>query len=68
VEHFIHLRALLERLQHYGLVINGSNKCVFSQTSAGFLSHKVFIKGTLLLNSYVAVILDFVWLLTVKHL
>jgi hypothetical protein len=66
-EHVVHLRQLFERLQQFGLVINGE-KCIFGQSSVEFLGHKVSAKGALPLQGNVKAILDFPQPQSVKQL
>jgi hypothetical protein len=66
-EHVVHLRQLFERLQQFGLVINGE-KCIFGQSSVEFLGHQVSAKGALPLQGNVKAILDFPQPQSVKQL
>ena len=66
-EHLVHLRLLFERLQQFGLVINGE-KCVFGQSSVDFLGHRVSSRGALPLSTHVSAILEFPRPQTVKQL
>ena len=57
-EHNQHLRAVLERLDVHGLVIN-REKCVFAATSVDYLGHHVTGEGIRPMETRVAAILDF---------
>ena len=66
-EHVQHLKAVLERLQQHGLVINGE-KCVFSQPGVENLGHVVSACGLSPLPERVAAICAFLLPGTVKQL
>jgi hypothetical protein len=66
-EHLVHLRQLFERLQQFGLVINGE-KCIFGQSSVEFLGHQVTARGALPLQGNVKAILKFPQPQSVKQL
>jgi len=66
-DHVLHLRAVLERLQQHGLVLNGE-KCVLGATRVEYLGHLVTASGIRPLPARVAAIKDFPKPSTVKEL
>ena len=58
VEHRNHLKAVLQRLQHHGLVLN-REKCVFSAPGVEYLGHWVSAEGIRPLAARVSAILNF---------
>jgi hypothetical protein len=66
-EHLRHLRALFQRLQTAGLVIN-QEKCVFGVTEVEFLGHHVTAAGVSPIASRVAAIQQHPEIATVKEL
>ncbi|GFT00036.1 putative gag-pol protein [Nephila pilipes] len=57
-EHKTHVRAVFQKLQHYGLTINTS-KCVFGVSEISFLGHLVTQQGTKPLPDKVEPILNY---------
>ena len=57
-EHREHLRAVLQRLEEHGLVLN-KEKCVFGASSVDYLGHVVSAEGIQPLQARVAAIQDF---------
>lgn len=66
-EHRIHFRAVLEKLNEYGLTVNVS-KCVFGVSEISFLGHLITNKGTKPLPDKVEPILNYPQPKTVKEL
>lgn len=65
--HMEHLRAVLQRLQSAGLVLN-IDKCVFAQPTVDFLGHRLSAAGSFPLQDKVAAILKHPAPNTVKEL
>ena len=57
-EHYHHLRAVLQRLSEYGIIVNPA-KCVFGVSELEFLGHRVSSKGVQPLPEKVEVINSF---------
>ncbi len=57
-EHLVHLRALFERLDEYGIVIN-VDKCIFGQKEVKFLGYLINEFGTKPLDSKVVSMLNY---------
>lgn len=66
-EHKVHVRAVLEKLNQYGLTINTS-KCIFGVPEISFLGHLVSQNGTQPLPDKVAPIVDYPQPKTIKEL
>ncbi|GFT73857.1 retrovirus-related Pol polyprotein from transposon 17.6 [Nephila pilipes] len=66
-EHKTHVRAVFQKLQHYGLTINTS-KCVFGVSEISFLGHLVTQQGTKPLPNKVEPILNYPKPKTIKEL
>lgn len=66
-EHRAHIRAVLQRLEEYGITINPS-KCVFGQPSVKFLGHQVSADGIQPPQEKVQAITDFPKPQTVEEL
>ena len=66
-EHYLHLKAILERLQKYGLTIN-IDKCEFGVKEIEFLGHWVSGEGITPLKSKVKAILDYPVPVSLKQL
>lgn len=66
-DHEHHLRALFQRLQQYGLVVNAS-KCTFGASELEFLGHHISSKGIRPLRSHVKAIQDYPQPTTLRQL
>lgn len=66
-EHQQHLKAVFERLEQYGVVLN-TTKCIFGQSEVDFLGHRISAAGSLPLPDKVQAILQIQKPNTVKEL
>lgn len=66
-EHLHHLRAIFQRLQNHGIIINPA-KCIFGVSQVRFLGYTVTAQGTTPLHEKVAAILDYPQPQTAKQL
>ncbi len=66
-EHLRHLRAVLQRLRKFGLVLD-LEKCQFGRASVDFLGHLITAEGAALMQKHVAAIQEFPRLADTKQL